>query len=48
MNYVLVAKFRHLEDAAEYCSDRGHGCFVTELVDGSFGVYEPLETKYHI
>lgn len=42
MNYVLVAKFRHEEDAVEYCSERGQGCFVAELVDGSYGVYEPL------
>lgn len=42
MNYVLVASFRHEEDAIEYCSENGQGSFVAELVDGSFGVYEPL------
>lgn len=43
MKYVLVAKFKHKEDADDYCKDAGFGCFVCELSDGSFGVYEPLK-----
>lgn len=48
MNYVLVAKFKHEEDANEYCRERGNGCFVTDLVDGSYGVYEPLNSEKSI
>ena len=42
MNYVLIASFVNEDDANEYCANCANGTMVAELMDGTYGVYKPL------